>query len=178
MRRRIAALTALAASAGLGLAGPAWTAPSELHEDGTGYVAGADVRAALGWNWWELSFRAASVGFVAETGSATRIVWQCADPGTSEVVERQMRLVVNESRAIAAAPQTFWWVLVVGFRLEGFDGRGASSAAPEGPAPNSCPAGPWVLVEGSTQTVEEPGEPVLAVVHEGVEHVLPVLPVR
>ena len=80
------------------------------------------------------------------------------------------RLVVTETRALASVPRLLPWGAVAGFRLEGFAGPGASSAVPEGPAPHSCPAGPWTVVAGSAQRTEEPGGPVLKVVHDGVQH--------
>ncbi|MGQ1838461.1 hypothetical protein ACT4S2_08390 [Kocuria turfanensis] len=172
MQKVIAVLAALAGVA-FGPAAPPW-AVSELHEDGTGFVTGNDVRAALGWDDATLRAEAASLEFLAESESVTGISWSCVHTGTAEVLPRRTDLVVTESRAITSRPQTVWWGTVTGFRLQGFDGRGASSAVPEGPAPGSCPAGPWSLVEGSTQTVETTGEPVLMVRHDGVQHPVPV----
>lgn len=170
MQKVIAALAALvAAGVALGLTAPSW-AVSELREDGTGFVTGTDVRAALGWSDGTLRAGAAALEFVAETESATVLSWQCASAETSEVVDRRTRLVVTETRALASVPRLLPWGAVAGFRLEGFAGPGASSAVPEGPAPHSCPAGPWTVVAGSAQRTEEPGGPVLKVVHDGVQH--------
>jgi hypothetical protein len=166
----LAALVAVGAS--VGLSGTSWPV-SALHDDGTGFVAGPDVQAATGWDGAALQANAASLRFVAETESVTAMTWDCVDTTTSAVLPRRTDLVVTESRGIAAAPRTLWWGTVVGFRLEGFDGTGASSAAPEGPAPNSCPPGPWALVPGSAQTAETTGEPVLMAVHGGVQHPVP-----
>lgn len=173
MYRIIAVLVALAAAGvSIGLVAPAWAA-TQLHEDGTGFVTGADARAALGWDDETLQAHAASLEFVAESGSVTGISWECVKPGTSEVLAQRTDLVVTETRGIASTPSTLWRT-VVGFRLEGFDGRGASSAVPQGPAPHSCPDPSWTLVPESSRTVEEKGEPVLAVVHGGVQHPVPV----
>lgn len=173
MQKVIVVLAALAAAGvSIGLTAPAWAA-TQLHEDGTGFVTGADAMAALGWDDATLQANAASLEFVAETESVTAISWECVDPGTSEVLAQRTDLVVTETRGIASAPSLLWWRTVVGFRLEGFDGRGASSAVPEGPAPHSCPDPSWSLVPESTRTVEEKGEPVLAVVHGGVQHPVP-----
>lgn len=168
MQTIIALLTALATGVTFG-------AVSQLHEDGTGFVAGQDVQNALGWDRATLQANAASLEFVAESESVTGISWTCAHAETAEVLPQRTDLVVTESRAIMNRPHNLWGLLpVVGFRLQGFDGRGASSAVPEGPAPHSCPAGPWTVVEGSTRTVETPGEPVLMVRHEGTQHPVPV----
>ncbi|MUN62990.1 hypothetical protein GMA12_07520 [Kocuria sediminis] len=172
MQKVIAVLAALAGVA-FGPAAPPW-AVSELHEDGTGFVTGNDVRAALGWDDATLRAEAASLEFVAESESVTGISWSCVHAGTAEVLPQRTDLVVTESRAITSRPRTMWWGTVAGFRLQGFDGRGASSAVPEGPAPGSCPAGPWSLVEGSMQTVETTGDPVLMVRHDGAQHPVPV----
>ncbi|MFI7584175.1 hypothetical protein ACH9DO_10315 [Kocuria sp. M1N1S27] len=173
MQMIMAVLAALAAAgASIGLAPPPWTT-SQLHDDGTGFVTRADAGAALGWDDRTLQANAAALEFVAETRSVTVISWECVHPGTSEVRAQRTDLVVTETRAIASAPSTLWRTLV-GFRLEGFDGGGASSAVPEGPAPRSCPDGAWNLVPESMRTVEQPGEPVLAVVHGGVQHPVPV----
>lgn len=174
MQKIIAVLVALATAwVTYGLAAPDW-GTTVLREDGTGFVAGSDVRDALGWSADTLQAQAASLEFVAESRSVTGISWECVDPGTSEVLAQRTELVVTESRGIGSTPHTMWWRTVIGFRLHGFDGRGASSAVPEGPAPSSCPVGPWTLVPGSTATVERTDEPVLMVVHEGVQHPLPV----
>jgi hypothetical protein len=178
MHKVIVVLAALAAAGvSIGLAAPAWAA-TQLHEDGTGFVPAADARAALGWDDETLQANAASLEFVAETESVTEISWECVQPGTAEVLTRRTDLVITETRGIASTPSTLWWRTVVGFRLEGFDGRGASSAVPEGPAPHSCPDPSWVLVPESSRSAEQKGEPVLAVVHAGVQHPVPVaLPV-
>jgi hypothetical protein len=174
MNKFILVLAALAAAGvSIGLVAPAWTA-TQLHEDGTGFVSGADARAALGWDAETLQANAASLEFVAESESVTGISWECVRPGTSEVLARRTDMVITETRGIASTPSLLWWRTVVGFRLEGFDGRGASSAVPEGPAPHSCPDPSWLLVPESSRTVEEKGEPVLAVVHSGVQHPVPV----
>lgn len=160
-------MTVLAALA----TGVTFGAVSHLHEDGTGFVAGQDVQNALGWDGATLQANAASLEFVAESESVTGISWSCVHAETAEVLPQRTDLVVTESRAIASRPGNLWGLLPVkGFRLQGFDGRGASSAAPEGPAPHSCPVGPWTVVEGSAQTVETAGEPVLMVRHEGTQH--------
>lgn len=172
MHKLIAVLAALAAGAAFGTV-PS-SAASQLHEDGTGFVAGPDVRAALGWDEEMLRAHAASLEFVAESESVTGISWTCVHAGTAELLPQRTDLVVTESRAITSRPQATWWGQLSGFRLQGFDGRGASSAVPEGPAPGSCPAGPWNVVGDSTQTVETAGTPVLMVRHEGVQHPLPV----
>ncbi len=172
MQKVFVVLAALAAAgASIGLTVPAWAA-TQLHEDGTGWVTGADAMAALGWNEATLQANAASLEFVAESESVTAISWECAGPGGSEVLVQRTDLVVTETRGIASAPGALWGK-VVGFRLEGFDGRGASSAVPEGPAPQSCPDPSWTPVPESMRTVEEKGEPVLAVVHDGVQHPVP-----
>lgn len=172
MQSIIAILAALAAAGvTFGLSGPSWPATA-LHGDGTGFVSGADVRAATGWNGATLQANAASLEFVSESESVTTMSWNCVDTGTSAVLPRRTDLVVTRSLGIVASPETRWWGTVVGFRLEGFDGTGASSAVPEGPAPNSCPDGRWTLAEGSARTVETSGEPVLMAVHEGVRHPL------
>ncbi len=178
MHKLIVVLAALAAAGvSIGLVAPAWAA-TQIHEDGTGFVTGADARAALGWDDETLQANAASLEFVAESESVTEISWECAKPGTAEILARRTDLVITETRGIASTPSTLWGRTVVGFRLEGFDGRGASSAAPEGPAPHSCPDPSWLLVPESSRTVETKGEPVLAVVHNGVQHPVPVaLPV-
>lgn len=168
MLKIIAVLTALATGVTSG-------AVSQLHEDGTGFVAGTDVENALGWDGATLQANAASLEFVAESESVTGISWTCAHAESAEVLPRRTDLVVTESRAVLSRPVNLWGFLpVVGFRLQGFDGRGASSAVPEGPAPHSCPAGPWTVVEGSARTVETAGEPVLMVRHEGAQHPVPV----
>ncbi|MEX5297250.1 hypothetical protein RCG67_00535 [Kocuria sp. CPCC 205292] len=173
MLKWIVVLAALAAGGvSIGLTAPAW-ASTQLHEDGTGWVTGADAMAALGWDEATLQANAASLEFVAESESVTAISWECARPGGSEVLVQRTDLVVTETRGIVSAPGALWWGRVVGFRLEGFDGRGASSAVPEGPAPQSCPDPSWTPVPESTRTVEEKGEPVLAVVHDGVQHPVP-----
>ncbi|MFI7481353.1 hypothetical protein ACH9EU_02940 [Kocuria sp. M1R5S2] len=173
MQRLIAVLAALAAvGATIGLSGPVWPV-SALHDDGTGFVSGADVQAATGWDGATLQANAAALQFVAETGSVTEMTWDCVDTGTSTVLSQRTDLLVTESRGIAASPKVLWWGTVVGFRLEGFDGTGASSAAPEGPAPNSCPPGPWTLAPGSAQTVETTGGTVLMAVHGGLQHPVP-----
>ncbi len=168
MQNFIAVLAALAT-------GVAFGAVSQLHEDGTGFVAAPDVQDALGWDRATLQANAASLEFVAESESVTGISWSCSHAETAEVLPQRTDLVVTESRAIASRPESLWGLLPVrGFRLQGFDGRGASSAVPEGPAPHSCPAGPWAVVEGSARTVETAGEPVLMVRHEGTQHPVPV----
>lgn len=172
MQKVIAVLAALAGAA-LGAAAPPW-ADAGLREDGTGFVTGNAVRAALGWDDATLRAEAPSLEFVAESESVTGISWSCVHTGTAEVVPQRTDLVVTESRAVTSRPQTTWWGTVTGFRLQGFDGRGASSAVPEGPAPGSCPTGPWSPVEGSTRTVETTGEPVLMVRHDGAQHPVPV----
>lgn len=172
MPKLIVVLMALAAAGvSIGLTAPSWAA-TQLHEDGTGFVTGADAMAVLGWDDATLRANAASLEFVAESESVTAISWECVDPATSQVVTQSTDLVVTETRGIASAPST-WWGTVLGFRLEGFDGRGASSAVPEGPAPHSCPGPAWSLVPESSRTVEEKGEPVLAIVHDGVQHPVP-----
>ena len=174
----IAVLAALAAAGvSIGLTAPSWAA-TQLRVDGTGFVTGADTMAALGWDDATLKANAASLEFVAESESVTTISWECAGPGSSGIRAQRTDLVVTETRGIASTPSTLWWRTVVGFRLEGFDGRGASSAVPEGPAPHSCPDPSWVLVSESSRSAEQKGEPVLAVVHAGVQHPVPVaLPV-
>lgn len=173
MHKIIAVLAALAATGvSIGLVAPAWAA-TQLHADGTGFVTRADARAALGWDDETLQAHAASLEFVAESESVTEISWECVKPGTSEVLAQRTDLVITETRGIASTPSTLWWRTVVGFRLEGFDGRGASSAVPGGPAPHSCPDPSWTLVPESSRTVEEKGEPVLAVVHGGVQYPVP-----
>lgn len=168
MLKIIAVLAALATGVTSG-------AVSQLHEDGTGFVAGTDVQNALGWDGATLQASAASLEFVAESESVTGISWTCAHTESAELLPRRTDLVVTESRAVLSRPVNLWGFLpVVGFRLQGFDGRGASSAVPEGPAPHSCPAGPWAVVEGSARTVETAGEPVLMVRHEGAQHPVPV----
>lgn len=174
MNKVIAVLAALAAAGvSIGLVAPVWAA-TQLHEDGTGFVTGADAGAALGWDDETLRANAASLEFVAESESVTGISWECVRPGTSEVLALRTDLVVTETRGIASTPSRLWWRTLAGFTLQGFDGRGASSAAPEGPAPHSCPDPSWLLVPESSRTVEHQGEPVLAVVHDGVQHPVPV----
>jgi hypothetical protein len=167
MQRLIAVLVALTAAGGtFGFTAPFWSA-SVVHDDGTGFVTGADVRAATGWDGATLQANAASLEFVSETGSVTTISWQCVDPSTSEVLAQRTELVTTTSRRTAGRPASLPWGTVLGFRLHGFDGGGASSAVLEGTAPNSCPAGPWTLVGGSTRTTEATGTPVLTVLHGG-----------
>lgn len=173
MRKSLVALAALAAgAAALAFSGPAAAEPA-LHEDGTGFVAAEDVREALGWDDARLRAASGELEFVAETGTVTTTTWDCARGGTEEVLPQRMDLVVTQSRAVTAVARSSWRGKVLGFRLTGYDGRGASSAAPEGPAPGSCPAGPWQLVEGSQRTDEQPGRTVLTVHHDGVAHDLP-----
>lgn len=172
MHKLFVVLAALAAAGvSIGLVAPAW-ATTQLHEDGTGFVTGADVMTVLGWDEATLQANAASLRFVAETTSVTTISWECVRPGTDEVMAQRTDLVVTETRGIASSPRALWRT-VVGFRLEGFDGRGASSAVPDGPAPHSCPDPSWILAPESSRSVDTPGEPVLAVVHDGVQHPVP-----
>lgn len=172
MQQVIAVLVALATAGGtLGFTVPFW-ATSVVHDQGTGFVTGADVRTATGWDDATLQANAASLEFVSETGSVTTVSWQCVNAADAEVLAQRTKLVTTTSRRMAGRPVALPWGTVLGFWLHGFDGGGASSAVVEGPAPGSCPAGPWTLVEGSTQTAEEADRPALAVLHGGGRHPL------
>lgn len=173
MQGLIAVLVALATAGGtFGFTVPFWSA-SVVHDDGTGFVTGADVRAATGWDGATLQANADSVEFVSEDVSVTTISWQCANAFTPEVVAQRTEVGTTTSRRTAGRPASLPWGTVLGFRLHGFDGGGASSAVLEGPAPNTCPDGPWTLVEGSAQSTEEAGRPVLTVLHGGERYPLP-----
>lgn len=173
MRKRTAAGAALVAVvAALAFAGPASAAVS-LRDDGTGFVGRGDVKAALGWDDPQLRANADGLGFVVATESTTRTSWRCTNSETGEVLARRMTLTVNQSRGVERTVRTNWRGAVTGFRLTGFGGHAISAATPDGPAPRSCPPGPWSTVPGSTRTAERTGEPQLRVVHAGAEHELP-----
>ncbi|WP_188534366.1 hypothetical protein [Kocuria dechangensis] len=173
MRKRTTALPAtMAAVAALAIGAPAQAA-GRAHEDGTGFVGRGAVKAALDWRNRELQANAGTISFVVASESVTRRTWACVNEETGEVREQRMTLTVSLSRSVAHETRTDWKGRVTGFRLTGFDGPGGSSAAPEGPAPNSCPAGPWSLVPESPRLVEGTPESQLMVVHAGKQHALP-----
>lgn len=173
MRKRTTALLATTAAVAAVTLGTPAQAAGRGHEDGTGFVGRGAVQAALDWRNPQLQANAGTLSFVVASESVIRRTWRCVNEETGEVREQRMTLTVSLSRSVAHETRTDRKGRVTGFRLTGFDGPGGSSAAPEGPAPNSCPAGPWSLVPESPRIVEGTPESRVMVVHAGREHALP-----
>ena len=66
-QRADALVVSIAAGVSIGLTAPSWAA-TQLHEDGTGFVTGADAMTALGWDDATLQANAASLEFALDAG--------------------------------------------------------------------------------------------------------------
>jgi hypothetical protein len=126
-----------------------------VDANGFGFVGKGDVQDKFGWNNQALQacaplnqphcleFRLLSVE-VSETS------WECVNTNNDKIQERTRTTTTTTNGIVSGVAREK--KQVTGFNLNGFAGIPVQSIETDGPALESCPSGPWVLVAESTQT--------------------------
>jgi hypothetical protein len=141
MKRRLAALTAVAAGA-LAIAGGAIGAVTFNPDTGTGFVGKGDVQLALGYNNAQLQANASSLQFTVSSVEET--TWTCDRDAGPQTQERHRTTTIQGVLDSVARERN----QVTGFILNGY---GSSQVGHDGPPLGSCPTG-WTAVDFQTNT--------------------------
>ncbi|WP_411732241.1 hypothetical protein [Paeniglutamicibacter sp.] len=130
---------------------------------GTGFVGKGDVQDAFGWNDRDLQANHGGVSFALTAESTSTTTWSCFNSKNQKTQDRWHTVTANTTGGLVHDARTNPQDKVTGFLLTGLAEGSTSVSETDGQNLNTCPGGPWAIVDGSSSTTVTGDESELTV---------------